>query len=94
MTIDEALYNIKQGYGIPHKHDTLTTIIEYVKQTEPCEDVISRRDSIASIKALYPDMPIVDILDSRKRWAERHSQYIDCEKVLAQLPPFSRKLCR
>ena len=49
MTIDEALHNIKQGYGIPHKHDTLATIIEYVKQTEPCEDAVSRQAVISAI---------------------------------------------
>ena len=39
MIIDEALDNIKQGYGIPHKHATLTTIIEYVKKAESCKDM-------------------------------------------------------
>lgn len=53
MTRDEALYNIKQGYGIPHKHDTLTTIIEYVKKTEPCEDAISRQWIKTAIHNFY-----------------------------------------
>lgn len=51
MTIDEALYNIKQGYGIPYKHDTLTTIIEYVKKTEPCEDAVNRQDILDRMDA-------------------------------------------
>ena len=68
MTIDEALCNIKQGYGIPHKHDTLTTIIEYVKQNEPCEDMINRKHLLSEIDDLM-----------KSPWFNRYGD--DCEAL-------------
>ncbi len=44
MTIDEALYNIKQGYGIPHKHDTLTTITGFVTTAKPLILTFDKRE--------------------------------------------------
>lgn len=31
ITIDQAIYNIKRGYGIPHKHKTLTLAIKALR---------------------------------------------------------------
>lgn len=32
ITIDQAIYNLKRGYGIPHKHKTLTLAIKALEQ--------------------------------------------------------------
>jgi len=31
ITVDQAIYNLKRGYGIPHKHKTLTLAIKALK---------------------------------------------------------------
>ena len=53
---------------------------------EPCEDAISRRAVLAGIKNLYPDMPIVNIMDARRKWLEKYAPYFECEKVVEHLP--------
>ena len=54
---------------------------------EPCEDAISRQAALASIKNLYPDMPVVDIFNARRKWLEKYAPYFECENAVEQLPP-------
>ena len=50
------------------------------------DDLISRKDALASIKNLYPDMPVVDIFRARRKWLEKYAPYFECENAIEQLP--------
>lgn len=65
--------------------DTFDMAIKALEQ-EPCEDAISRQAVLASIKNLYPDMPIVDIFGARRKWLEKYAPYFECENAVEQLP--------
>lgn len=55
---------------------------------EPCEDAISRKEAMVSIRALYPGMPRADLTGHRRlEWSRKNSQYIECEKAIMALPP-------
>lgn len=60
-------------------------------EQEPSGDLISRVDALASIKILYPDMPIVDILGARRKWLEKYAPYFECENAIEQLPSVKPK---
>ena len=96
MTREEIIRNLKYTME-KHKNDTVNTfdtnisvmckdILEYLEQ-EPCEDAISRQAVLASIKALYPDMPIVNIFGGRQKWLEKYAPYFECENAIEQLQP-------
>ena len=53
---------------------------------EPCEDTVSRQAVLASIKNLYPDMPVMNIMGARQKWIDKYEPYLECEKVIEQLP--------
>lgn len=55
-------------------------------EQEPCEEAISRQAVLASIKNLYPDMPIMDIMGARRKWLEKYAPYFECENAIEQLP--------
>lgn len=59
---------------------------EQALEQEPSGDLISRVDALASIKNLYPDMPIVDILGARRKWLEKYAPYFECENAIERLP--------
>lgn len=59
---------------------------EQALEQQPSGDLISRVDALASIKNLYPDMPIVDILGARRKWLEKYAPYFECENAIEQLP--------
>ena len=50
------------------------------------EATISRQAALASIKNLYPDMPIMDIMGARRKWLEKYAPYFECENAIEQLP--------
>lgn len=58
---------------------------------EPCEDAISRQAALVCIKSLYPDMPIVDIMDARRKWREKYAPYFECENAIESLHPVTPK---
>ena len=49
-------------------------------------DYIDRQAALASIKALFPDMPKIDFMDNRSRWREVYSQYLNAEEAIRQVP--------
>lgn len=51
------------------------------------ENAISRQAAIASIKNLYPDMPVIDIFGAKRKWLEKYAPYFECENAIEQLPP-------
>ena len=55
------------------------------------DDLISRQAALASIKNLYPDMPIVDIFGARRKWLEKYAPYFECENAVEQLPPVKQE---
>ena len=59
--------------------------IEAFKQ-EQSGDAISRQAALVSIKNLYPDMPVVDIMNARRKWLEKYAPYFECENAIEQLP--------
>lgn len=50
-------------------------------------DTISRQAVLESIKNLYPDMPIVDIMGARRKWLDKYAPYFECENAVEHLPP-------
>ena len=60
-------------------------------EKEPCEDAVSRQAALVSIKNLYPDMPIVNIMGARQKWLEKYAPYFECENVIEHLPPVTPK---
>ena len=54
----------------------------YIKGFEDCRQAV-----LASIKNLYPDMPVVDIFGARRKWLEKYAPYFECENAVEQLPP-------
>lgn len=65
-----------------------------VPSIRPCKDCISRADAIAAIKNLYPDMPVMDIMNARRKWQKKYSQYIECEKEIEKLSSVQPKIDR
>lgn len=65
--------------------DTFDMAIKALEQ-ELCDDAISRKEALASIKNLYPDMPIVNIMGTRQKWLEKYAPYFECENAIEQLP--------
>lgn len=55
-------------------------------EQDPCEDAISRQAALESIKNLYPDMPIVNIFNAKRKWLEKYAPYFECENAIEQLP--------
>ena len=58
---------------------------------EPCDDAISRKLAIRAIKNLYPDIPRVDFNGAKRKWADKYAQYIECERLIEQLPSVTQK---
>lgn len=89
MTREEAVKNIKEHYYfanlIPQAKEALDMAIKVLEQ-EKCEDAISRQAALESIKNLYPDMPVVDIMGSRRKWLDKYAPYFECENAVEQLP--------
>lgn len=54
-------------------------------------DLISRQAVIESIKNLYPDMPVMNIMGARRKWLEKYAPYFECEKAVEHLPPVTQK---
>ncbi len=52
----------------------------------PCDDAISRQAVLESIKNLYPDMPVMDIMGARRKWLEKYAPYFECENAVEHLP--------
>lgn len=76
--LDEFLYNGK-------------TIREWM-QIIASEDAISRQEALASIKALYPNMPpVIDIFGARRKWLEKYAPYFECENAIEQLQPIKQE---
>ena len=55
-------------------------------QAQADGEYISRQAVLASIKNLYPDMPIADIFGARRKWLEKYAPYFECENAVEQLP--------
>ena len=55
------------------------------------DDYISRQTVLKNIKNLYPDMPVVDLMGSRRKWLEKYAPYFECENVIEHLPPVTPK---
>lgn len=51
------------------------------------DDAISRQAVLESIKNLYPDMPVMDIMGARRKWLEKYAPYFECENAVEHLPP-------
>lgn len=54
-------------------------------------DLVSRQAVLASIKNLYPDMPVMDIMRARQKWLEKYTPYFECENAIKQLPSVENK---
>ena len=81
MTRDErAAISILNAYKEGYE-----SAIEDYKQ-EPCDDAVSRKLAIRAIKNLYPDIPRVDFNGAKRKWADKYAQYIECERLIEQLP--------
>ena len=63
--------------------------LKQLRERQSCEEAISRQAALASIKNLYPDMPIVDIMGARRKWLEKYAPYFECENAIEQLPSVS-----
>ena len=55
------------------------------------DDCISRQAVLKNIKNLYPDMPVMDIMGSRRKWLEKYAPYFECENVIEHLPSVTPK---
>ena len=92
MTREEAS-NILDDYDVNFEGHTAEEIAEAFEvafralEQEPCEDAISRQAVLESIKNLYPDMPVVDIMGSRRKWLDKYAPYFECENAVEHLPP-------
>lgn len=53
---------------------------------EPCGDAVSRQAVIAEMRSLYPDIPLVDFNNARLKWVQKYKPYLDCEKVVKNMP--------
>lgn len=60
-------------------------------QNNSCEDAISRQAVLESIKNLYPDMPVMDIMGARRKWLEKYAPYFECENAVEHLPSVTPK---
>jgi len=69
----------------------LPSIQPTAKENLVVGDCISREDAIANILVLFPDMPVVDIMGARRKWAEKYAQYNDCIQILREMPPVTPK---
>ena len=49
-------------------------------------ELVSRQAALESIRNLYPDMPIVDIMSARRKWLDKYAPYFECENAIEQLP--------
>lgn len=99
MTREEAITLIKpimlmmknpQGEVISDGYYALEMAIQALEQ-EPYEDCVSRLNAIAAIRNLYPDIPVIDIMGARRKWQDKYSQYIECEKEIERLPSVQPK---
>lgn len=91
MTRKESIDHLKNMLGIngffgDAEKEALKIAIAALK-AEPCEDTISRKAALETIKNLYPDMPVMDIMDARWKWRKKYAPYIECENAIEQLPP-------
>lgn len=77
----------EHGFGNTKVCYEVLQILDKYTEQEPCTDAISRQAVLASIKNLYPDMPIVDIFGARRKWLEKYAPYFECENAVEQLPP-------
>lgn len=57
-----------------------------VSEIEKKIDLISREEALVAIKNLYPDMPTINIFGSWNKWKEDNKQYLECERVISELP--------
>lgn len=80
QAIDMAIEALKQNEQAAEWYKT------FVEKFDSCEDCISRADALVSIKNLYPDMPIVNIMGARQKWLEKYAPYFECENVIELLP--------
>lgn len=55
------------------------------------DDLISRDAVLESIKNLYPDMPVMDIMGARRKWLEKYAPYFECENAVEHLPSVTPK---
>jgi hypothetical protein len=60
-------------------------------EQEPSGDAISRQAVLESIKNLYPDMPVMDIMGARRKWLEKYAPYFECENAVEHLPSVTPK---
>jgi len=71
------------------------TLTEYLESISPLalekEDCISRQAVLESIKNLYPDMPVIDIMDARRKWLKKYAPYFECENAVKHLPSVTPK---
>ena len=57
-------------------------------------DYIDRQAALASIKALFPDMPRMEFKGNRRRWREEYSQYLNAGEAIRQVPSADVELVR
>ena len=91
MTRKESIDHLKNMLGIngffgDAEKEALKIAIAALK-VEPCEDTISRKTALESIRNLYPDIPVMDIMGARRKWLEKYAPYFECENVIEHLPP-------
>ena len=91
----ETIPKYKDAYG-KGWDDGAKATYEHLKmcEEEQSGDLISRQAALVSIKNLYPDMPVIDIMSSRRKWLEKYAPYFECENAIEQLPPVnSQPIC-
>ena len=50
------------------------------------EDCISRVQAVTRIRQLFPDIPTVNIMNSRGKWHEKYKPYLEVEYEIKNLP--------
>ena len=76
--------------NVERDNEAINMAIQALSQ-EPCDDAVSRKLAICAIKNLYPDIPRVDFNGAKRKWADKYAQYIECERLIEQLPSVTQK---
>ena len=76
----------KNHCKLPEAFDMAIEALTNTSNTLNALDCISRSMALAEISYLYPSAPSINFKGSLARWSKKNKQYIECEKVIKQLP--------
>jgi len=57
-------------------------------------DCVSRVQALTNIKSLYPEAPRINFMDNLAQWKKKYSQYMECERVIKNLPSAQPEIVR